>query len=78
MKSKIIVSLLTMVIMIFSFSTITHAESYQKVTNTTTMAPRANVIETKYRSYKGHLQKRRWNRTQGYWVDPYWITISIS
>lgn len=25
-----------------------------------------------YRSVNGHLQKRRWNYTQGCWVDPYW------
>ena len=37
--------------------------------------PYADVIVTKYRAYQGKLQKRRWNVTLGYWVDPYWITI---
>lgn len=37
--------------------------------------PYADVIVTKYRAYQGKLQKRRWNETRGYWVDPYWITI---
>ena len=37
--------------------------------------PHADVIVTKYRAYQGKLQKRRWNETRGYWVDPYWITI---
>ena len=37
--------------------------------------PHADVIVTKYRAYEGKFQKRRWNETRGYWVDPYWITI---
>lgn len=37
--------------------------------------PYADVIVTKYRAYQGKFQKRRWNETRGYWVDPYWITI---
>ncbi|WP_305117104.1 hypothetical protein [Acutalibacter muris] len=37
--------------------------------------PYADVIVNKYRMYNGKLQKRRWNETRGYWVDPYWITI---
>ena len=35
--------------------------------------PRADVIVIKYRIYDGVYQYRRWNETQGYWVDPYWI-----
>lgn len=34
---------------------------------------RSDVIEYKYREYKGRLQYRRWNATQNCWVDPYWI-----
>ncbi len=41
----------------------------------TGIQPHADVIVTKYRAYQGKLQKRRWNETRGYWVDPYWITI---
>ena len=37
--------------------------------------PCAVVIVTKYRAYQGLFQKRRWNETRGYWVDPEWITI---
>lgn len=33
-------------------------------------------IETKYRYHNGHVQYRRWNATQGYWVDPYWINAT--
>ena len=36
----------------------------------------ADHIEMKYRYLNGHLQCRRWNATQGYWVDPYWITLT--
>ena len=36
---------------------------------------RADVIVMKFR-YKGDvLQCRRWNETQGYWVDPYWMDV---
>ena len=31
--------------------------------------PLADVIVMKTRLY------RRWNETQGYWVDPYWIDV---
>lgn len=34
-----------------------------------------DVIEYKFRVYKGKQQYRRWNATKGKWVDPYWITI---
>lgn len=33
-------------------------------------------IEMKYRYHDGHLQYRRWNATQGYWVDPYWRNMT--
>ena len=35
--------------------------------------PLADVIVVKFRMYNGKLQYRRWNETEGYWVDPYWI-----
>ncbi len=38
--------------------------------------PLADVIVIKQRLYQGRLQYRRWNQTQGYWVDPYWIDMS--
>ena len=37
--------------------------------------PRADVIVFKYRTYNGVYQFHRWNETQGYWVDPYWINM---
>ncbi len=37
--------------------------------------PLADVIVVKTRFYNGKPQFRRWNETQGYWVDPYWIDM---
>lgn len=40
--------------------------------------PRADVIYWRYRTLSdGTIQKRRWNETRGYWVDPYWITVNV-
>ena len=36
----------------------------------------ADEIIMKYRYHNGHLQCRRWNATQGYWVDPYWKNVT--
>ena len=36
----------------------------------------ADEIIMKYRYLNGHLQCRRWNATQGYWVDPYWENVT--
>lgn len=36
--------------------------------------PRADVVYWRYRILEdGTIQKRRWNETRGYWVDPDWI-----
>ena len=37
--------------------------------------PYADVIVKKYRVKNGILQYRRWNETEGCWVDPYWIDM---
>lgn len=40
----------------------------------TTVEPRADEIVWMFRvTTSGQRQKRRWNRTRGYWVDPDWI-----
>lgn len=36
----------------------------------------ADEIIMKYRYLNGHVQYRRWNATQGYWVDPYWRNMT--
>ena len=39
--------------------------------------PRADVIYWRYRRLDdGTIQKRRWNETKGYWVDPDWIDVN--
>ena len=35
----------------------------------------ADVVYYVYRTRDGWIQKRRWNETRGYWVDPYWINV---
>lgn len=35
----------------------------------------ADQITIYYRIYKGRRQKRRWNLTQGEWVDKAWIDL---
>ena len=36
--------------------------------------PRADVIYWRFRTLDdGTVQKRRWNATRGYWVDPDWM-----
>lgn len=42
---------------------------------TSTVMPCADVIVYKYRISNGVYQYRRWNQTQGYWVDPEWIDM---
>lgn len=35
----------------------------------------ADQIEYVYRIHNGRVQKRRWNYTQGEWVDKKWIDV---
>ena len=39
------------------------------------IVPYADVIEIRHRVFNGKRQYRRWNVTQGCWVDPYWIDM---
>lgn len=42
-----------------------------------TVEPRADQVYWVYRELEdGTIQKRRWNATRGYWVDPYWINVT--
>ena len=36
---------------------------------------KAIVIKKKYRVHQGKRQYRRWNETEGVWVDPDWIDM---
>ena len=38
--------------------------------------PKADVIVVKFRTHNGVPQYRRWNETQGCWVDPDWIDVN--
>ena len=39
--------------------------------------PRADVVYWVFRTLSdGTIQKRRWNATRGYWVDPHWIDVT--
>ncbi len=39
--------------------------------------PRADVVYWIFRELSdGTIQKRRWNATRGYWVDPDWIDVN--
>ncbi len=39
--------------------------------------PRADVVYWMFRTLSdGTVQKRRWNATRGYWVDPHWIDVN--
>lgn len=39
--------------------------------------PRADVVYWIFRTLAdGTIQKRRWNATRGYWVDPHWIDVN--
>lgn len=51
------------------------AEAPEASATESSIEPRADVIVMKYRLYNGVHQCRRWNETQGYWVDPYWINV---
>ncbi len=41
-----------------------------------TVSPCADTIVYKYRMVEGVLQYRRWNETQGCWVDADWINAT--
>lgn len=47
----------------------------EEVTSDEEVNPCADEIVWCYRVYKGRRQKRRWNRTQGEWVDKKWIDL---
>ena len=61
----------------FGGSITAKAAPLPKITTSTeeVIALRADVIVTKWRTYNGKTQYRRWNETRGYWVDPAWITL---
>jgi len=79
---KIINHTLLITSLLFLFSTAFPADiSYTGIIPMTVEAseitPRADQIVWKYRVLtSGTVQKRRWNLTKGYWVDPHWINVN--
>lgn len=80
MKKKIFAVILAVVIL--SSTAVASAADVQEAADVNPVeysendaTPRADVIVTKYRVSNGIPQYRRWNETQGYWVDPYWIDL---
>lgn len=48
-----------------------------EASETAEIEPKADVIYWRYRMLAdGTIQKRRWNATRGYWVDPDWIDVN--
>ena len=47
----------------------------EEVTSDEAVNPCADDIVIYYRVHNGRRQKRRWNRTQGEWVDKKWIDL---
>lgn len=54
---------------------LTKTQAAQTTGSGMAIVPFAAVTEIKYRTSKGKIQYRRWNKTLGYWVDPYWINL---
>ena len=46
-----------------------------KIVEDDSVSTYADVITIVYRVHNGRRQKRRWNRTQGKWVDKDWIDL---
>ena len=40
-----------------------------------TVETKADVVYWVYRVKGDWIQRRRWNETRGYWVDPFWINV---
>lgn len=51
--------------------------SYEEVIGTSNenISTYADQIEYVFRIHNGRIQKRRWNYTQGEWVDKKWIDV---
>lgn len=48
-----------------------------EASETAEIEPKADVVYWIYRTLSdGTIQKRRWNETRGYWVDPHWIDVN--
>lgn len=81
MKKLIKSSLLTLCIFLMAFTALPNILPTSTITpievHAEEISPRADVIYWVYRTLSnGTVQKRRWNETRGYWVDPHWINVN--
>lgn len=74
MKNKAITCILGLALLLSVVTTgDVNVYASQTTANEITATRASDIIETKYRIYKGKLQYRRWNATLGCWYDPDWI-----
>ena len=78
MKRKVAILILTMSLVNIGMTVGANEVTVIQDTETTQDVEEriSDHIEMKYRYHNGHLQYRRWNATQGYWVDPYWKNMT--
>lgn len=78
MKRKVAILILTMSLVNIGMTVGANEVNVIQDTETTQDVEEriSDHIEMKYRYHNGHLQYRRWNATQGYWVDPYWKNMT--
>ena len=73
-RVKKIACFVAMFLMVSAFVPVLSADaSTPKAVNS--IQPHADKIVTKYRTYNGVRQYRRWNETKGCWVDPATVLI---
>ena len=77
MKKRILCALGATLIMATSIPNVFAANSPPVPTSCgeSEIMPYADVIIYRYRISNGKRQYRRWNKTRGYWVDPYWLDV---
>lgn len=81
MKKKIVCFIMSMLLMntvcLLTVSASVEVPAHENINaaGEDRIVPYADVIETRFRTYKGKLQYRRWNLTKNCWVDPYWIDM---
>jgi len=81
MKSKRLLTVLLLSIMLLAFPAMANAqEMNDKIANQisyeTSVVPISDKIITKYRTRNGKSQYRRWNESTQRWLDRYWIDLN--
>ncbi len=80
MKKIIKHTLFSTSIFFMAFATMPTALPSTNLTSLTVEAEEISPRDQIYWRYRtlsdGTIQKRRWNATKGYWVDPHWINVN--